>query len=163
MILALLSLLAAADAVLLLSVNFANYNGSGLHPTAQNGALNSSQWRVFAEPGQLSTYGATNLTQGTDFSRGLTTSFTNKPGGIGAVDVNGTTRAMYLLPSGTAFTPGFVELRSRYDNPPATNAVLDVNVRRGKFDESLRFFSLFFPFFHRSSRALFSSRSSFGR
>jgi hypothetical protein len=149
MILALLSLLVAADAVLLLSVNFAGYNGSGLHPQGQNGALNSSQWRVFAETGQLSAYGETNVAANTDFRGGLRTSFpSNTPGGIGAVDVNSTTRAMYLRASDGAFTPGFVELRSRYDNPPATNAVLDVTVRRGNFDELFaNFRSSLFTFF----------------
>jgi hypothetical protein len=113
------------------SIAFASYTGAGLSPTGANGALNSTLWRVdlVQDTNNDNTYGTTKTSaQAPELGRGLVngTTFT---GGIGAVQINATTRALFLQPTSAYLTPGFVEFRTKYSSNTAVNSLIDVTVR----------------------------------
>jgi hypothetical protein len=125
------------------SIGFATYTGAGLSSTGANGALNSSLWRVdlVQDTNNDNTYG-TNKTsaQASELGRGLVQANGQFSGGIGAVQINATTRALFLQPTSAFFTPGFVEFRTKFSSNTSANSLLDVTVR-------FFFFFFFFLFF----------------
>jgi hypothetical protein len=125
------------------SIGFATYTGAGLSSTGANGALNSSLWRVdlVQDTNNDNTYG-TNKTsaQASELGRGLVQANGQFSGGIGAVQINATTRALFLQPTSAFFTPGFVEFRTKFSSNTSANSLLDVTVR-------FFFFFFFFSFF----------------
>ena len=55
-------------------------------------------------------------------------------------------RGIYLQPSNGAFTPGFVEMRHKYETPGTANLLLNVTVRLPRHAATRAFFFEIFFF-----------------
>jgi len=113
------------------SISFTGYTGAGLSSTGANGALNSSLWRVdlVQDTNNDNLYG-TNKTssQAPELGRGLVQAGGSFSGGIGAVAINSTTRALFLQPTSSFLTPGFVEFRTKFSSNTSANSLIDVDL-----------------------------------
>jgi hypothetical protein len=154
-----LSLLAAAAHAALQVLDdfdFSTYQGKGLSPTVA-GALNSTSWRVdlVQDTNSDNLYGTNKtFTTADQLGRGLVNASGPFSGGIGAVQINAATRALFLQPTTDLFTPGFVEFRTKYSGTN-TNTLVNVTVRWCLFfvrvDDNC-FVGIFFFFFFSSQR-----------
>ena len=93
------------------TINFNNFDGSGLSPGSASGALNSNDWRINGFSDQLVTEFGGTYTTG-DFARG-TVSAAVSEGGLWAVQLAASPldRGLIIQPTGPDFTPGTITLR----------------------------------------------------
>ena len=92
-------------------VNNSRIDGSGLQSTPSSGQLDSDGWKMLGFSNGNTTFGATNATNNTDFTRGISSGNVSG-GGYYAFQVGGASDvALGFQPTGSDFSPGSYTLK----------------------------------------------------